>query len=520
MPTINTLLIAKIFIALGILAGFIAINDKLIDPDLGWHIKVGEEIAGTKTLPTADHYTNTMPGFAWVDHEALINVLLWWLSTHNAWWLAVALFALLAYIPFLTWIIRAQNFGMLWLILLGASSVIPFIGIRPHLFSFVIFFVVFELLYRSFVGTEQKKYLWWLPLIFTLWANVHAGFAGGLILFAAYLAVSATASFWRDKKISMREYAFPGAIFLASFAGTFLNPYGWKLHAMIIEAVTSKEVAAHITEFKLLTSYFDLSLIVMTGIALIFIFRFYKAYPAPVISLAALFFVLAFKSIRHWLLFIVVAEPLLASGVRYFSADIAQANRQKPFLPKTIRRLRIAAVALFFVLAGYFGYKIIVYQGMAVPVQAVSFLREHRTPQALRDTTLFNSYEWGGYLIGQIPDVKVFIDGRMPYWTDAQGNSILAEYMQFFNDERERERILKSRGISMILLSNTSSVQDNFWRTHLPASVQEKIRRSLFFQKLNAWFRDEPRKDLATWLTEHGWTVMYQDPVAIIFTKL
>ena len=37
---------------------------------------------------------------------------------------------------------------------------------------------------------EKKiKTLWWLPLIFLLWANLHGGFTIGLVLLAIFFAV-------------------------------------------------------------------------------------------------------------------------------------------------------------------------------------------------------------------------------------------------------------------------------------------------------------------------------------------
>jgi hypothetical protein len=45
------------------------------------------------------------------------------------------------------------------------------------------------------------------------------------------------------------------------------------------------------------------------------------------------------------------------------------------------------------------------------PYRAVQYLKSHPLPGPM-----LNEYNWGGYLIWQYPERKVFIDGRMPSW--------------------------------------------------------------------------------------------------------
>lgn len=521
MQRTTPLFITKIILGIAIFLGFLTIAIKNTDPDMGWHLQVGQEVAQTWTLPPPDHYTHTMPGFTWVNHEWLIDAALWWFSAHDLWWLAIVFFSLLTFLPFLIWVIRAPNFGVLWLVLLGATSVTPFIGVRPQMLSFVVFFLVFELLRRYFEKGRQKKYLWWLPVIFIFWANLHAGFVGGLILFAAYLGIDAVTTSLREKKISIREHVFPFAILLASSAGTFLNAYGWKMHAMIFEAMSSKDVMRYIAEFRPLYNYFDVSFILLTGITLIFAFCFFRRYSPSVLALALLFLVMAGKSSRHWLLFIITAQPFLSGGVAYLSREIAEAQKRKPFLPKTISRLRLASIGVFIVVISFFGYKVITYQGIQTPEQAVVFLQENYTKDALRKTVLFNSYEWGGWLIREIPDLKIFIDGRMPYWKMPDGHPLFSDYLTFFkNDGKEREELLDRYGITMIMLHRTPPQNnDDFWKKYIPQSIQESMKTMFLFKKIHTWTEDGPVEDIEQWLPEHGWRLIYQDGLADIFVR-
>src|SRR3990167_4780713 len=62
-----------------IFLSFILFNVKsylLLDPDFGWHLKVGELIIKTAVVPKTDIFSYTMLSYPFVDHEWLTNVIL------------------------------------------------------------------------------------------------------------------------------------------------------------------------------------------------------------------------------------------------------------------------------------------------------------------------------------------------------------------------------------------------------------------------------------------------------------
>jgi len=169
---------AKLTSVILVFFGFLFIGGQFVDPDLWWHFKVGEEVMHTQEVPHMDTFSWTMPGHEWVDHEWALDALLWEF-THRGWWAAVlTFFAAVVLLPFWYWIRRARNFAEVWLVLLGALTMYSFVGVRPQMLSFAVFFVVYELLRRG-------RYTL-LPFIFFAWANLHAGFASGLLLFRDY----------------------------------------------------------------------------------------------------------------------------------------------------------------------------------------------------------------------------------------------------------------------------------------------------------------------------------------------
>lgn len=64
-----------------------------------------------------------------------------------------------------------------------------------------------------------------------------------------------------------------------------------------------------------------------------------------------------------------------------------------------------------------------------LPVAATEYLKNHKPPGRL-----FNSYNWGGYLLYNLPDYPVFVDGR----TDLYNDLIINEWL----------KVVQARGVA------------------------------------------------------------------------
>src|SRR3989344_9180980 len=104
------ILAVKIIIGLAVFLAFFYISQITDDPDIWWHLKVGERILEIQTVPHFDEYSFTMPGHGWVDHEWLVDGWLWWMHDHGLWWLTGILFSALAFLPVFFWAKRAGSF--------------------------------------------------------------------------------------------------------------------------------------------------------------------------------------------------------------------------------------------------------------------------------------------------------------------------------------------------------------------------------------------------------------------------
>jgi hypothetical protein len=82
LPSVRDIIF--IFLFWSVLVGPLS-NRPLADADIGWHIRTGEQILATHSLPRTDPFSSTMQGQAWFAWEWLYDLLLGIL--HQAWWL-------------------------------------------------------------------------------------------------------------------------------------------------------------------------------------------------------------------------------------------------------------------------------------------------------------------------------------------------------------------------------------------------------------------------------------------------
>jgi len=85
-----------------------------------------------------------------------------------------------------------------------------------------------------------------------------------------------------------------------------------------------------------------------------------------------------------------------------------------------------------------------------LPVGAVDFIEEH---QGSLPGEMFNSYNWGGYLIWRLyPRYRVFIDGR----TDIYDDAFVGEYLKVVWLSEGWEEVLERYKVNFILIERAS----------------------------------------------------------------
>ncbi|MDJ0868304.1 MAG: tetratricopeptide repeat protein [Myxococcota bacterium] len=219
------LLAALALLALGAALGF----QKIRTFDYWWHLRTGQLIVETGSVPSADPYTYTVPGARWIDIHWLFQLGLHGLQRvagHDgvvvakvlAVWGLIAILATIGFRRERPWVC-ALPLGLM--LLVAGDRFMP----RPELPSFLLLAGVLALLDRY----ERKggRGVYAIVALQLLWANVHGLFALGIAVCA--MAVAAEV---------LRPLVMPGAelrrdrvlhlslVTALSVAATAINPNG------------------------------------------------------------------------------------------------------------------------------------------------------------------------------------------------------------------------------------------------------------------------------------------------------
>ena len=69
---------------------------------------------------------------------------------------------------------------------------------------------------------------------------------------------------------------------------------------------------------------------------------------------------------------------------------------------------------------------------------------------------VFSAFEWGGFLIWQLPASKVFVDGRTPAWTSPLGESPYTTYLKIIQAQAGWSQILDQYHTDYLLIPQGS----------------------------------------------------------------
>ncbi|MBI5641881.1 MAG: hypothetical protein HY954_00235 [Deltaproteobacteria bacterium] len=424
---ITRVLAAILFAVLGILIILVSYQKQHWDTDIFWALKSGEWITSNLKVPFTDPFSYTFGGKPWVDFTWGFQVLTYFFFTWLGGW--QGLFILQVILVTFTFIFLYRNLrhtaGDIWLVIPILYLVFVCshtrLFIRPHLFEY--FFVsLYLLLFTLYERKGKLLYLLALLPLQVIWVNVHSSAILGIFIAGAYAAGEVIDTIRRQGlkgDLSGKLKSMIGAA-VALPAVSLINPYGPKLviFPFIHHGVDNADAIKHIGEWtkpglKELFFYlypfpldhfaFEL-LIIATVIALIINYRSLKARS---IFLVAAGLYMAISHVRWIALFAYFAGPVLALNIN----DYLKSRGKKPhlLLPVLIS-LFLAFVMIFDFGKAFIGGSL----GLGLekgqyPEGTVAFMKK----EGIKGN-IYNEYIFGGYLIYEYPEAKVYIDGRTP----------------------------------------------------------------------------------------------------------
>lgn len=424
------------------------------DPDLWWHLRTGQWMVENHQIPRADPFSFTRNGRPWVSQEWLSELLLFGLWRYTGWAGLIIFSAIVTTTGFmlLFWRCAAPSHWAAAATVLGALASAPTWGVRPQMFTFVLASLWLLLLERS---EDWPQLLAWLPPLFLLWLNLHAGFALGPALLIAYLIgltweVVVGETEWRLVRPHAWKLLLVVVICLALVP---LNPSGVELYRYPLNVLHSGTMRSSISEWHSPDfhqgMYFPLLLL---SLALLTAFALLPVRPrgrrlVPLLGT----FLAALDAVRHIPIFVLLAVPVLAMVFSYRPERTGVQTRAKSTRIKAAATGLVVAMMAVFAAARWFN----VARGQSdseaemYPVKAVE-----RLNSLPRRDRVFVHYDWGGYLIWKAyPMSKVFVDGR----ADLYDPDLLQQFQVVMRLKPGWQQILDSWHVEAVLIPTSSA---------------------------------------------------------------
>jgi len=474
----------------------------LIDGDVWWHLRAGEEILATGAVPRFDTWSIPSQGHEWISQDWLTNAAMAAVrgsgplgQTALSFMFGLVVVAAFAVLwrtigvrnPAVKWAAR-----IVWLTV-GLTLAAPILGVRVQVIDLVLSAVVVWLL-AHYVSDRRRRWLMALPVVAAAWANLHAGWPMLFLLSGALLVGDAIDRLWRrldiPEPLTAAELRDLALALVVSFAALALNPNGLALWTYPLTAVGNSVIGRYILEWFPVTA--DLRLFGLWAGFIVVAVLPTLAQVRRGMGMADALVVLGLTimpvlGVRYLLLTgpliaIVAAVNLAPQMAVTRFGRWAEPRLDSLTVPREGRLLLVhLALAAGLVMLGV-GVALArvappiqaAAEEAGFPVHAVAWLEA-----ADVGDRAFNRYEWGGYLIHERPDRLVFIDGRAQ---DVYTDELLTLYAAIISVQIDPQ----------------------------PALDRYEIDHVLYF----------PDSEFGAWLdASPDWQRAYTDPLAVVWVR-
>ncbi|MBS1514327.1 MAG: hypothetical protein JSS63_04820 [Bacteroidetes bacterium] len=440
------------------------------DDDVFWHLATGKHIMETGHIPSQDIFGFVTQGQEWMPFEwgwDVITYNIFKIGGYNA----ISIFRTIIFLlMFFIYYIILRKFKVsaslsILMFILIAFGIIDRLTPRPHIMS-LLFFVLLLYLIISFRYFERKNiYLYFIPALFLLWANIHMGIIAGMFLLGIYVC-SEIITFFQSRKLSSKEVPSLDkkqlitliGIFAASLLVMLLNPNGFATYVYAYSH-TKMKLLETINEWR---SPFD------TMFASGFVGNIYKVFLFSgaltlyyAIKKKDLFFALVYagfviysvRAVRFTVDYIVIIAIFLTVAINFIIINLKGKGlsnflNSSPVLKVILSILLILMTSaipsdnLYLKTLEYYRVSGFGINSEFIPMQMIDFMKETKIGEAGEKP--FNHFGMGGLLIWSFPNSKNFIDSRN------LNDNIFFEYNSILEAQSGFEKKLNDYGIDYI----------------------------------------------------------------------
>jgi hypothetical protein len=195
-------------------AVLVCLGTRYVDPDFGWHLRLGEIIT-KKGIPATDPFSYAMPSYHFVDYEWVTNVLLYLAYQKIGHTGLVIIYAAIMIISGLVVVPKKLREYSDAPVVLFWSVALSIFGARPQVISWLFMALILRGIWDDEWG---EKWMWGFPALMLVWVNLHGSYPLGVGFVGLWLGARWLVSRrWESKK---------WLVWGMGGLATLINPYG------------------------------------------------------------------------------------------------------------------------------------------------------------------------------------------------------------------------------------------------------------------------------------------------------
>ncbi len=466
-----------------------------VDNDTWWHIRTGQWILDHHAIPGADPFNHTRPTVVRVATDWLSQVSLagLWSAGGRPLIAVVAALVITAGVAVVFRTTSGPLVGRIATTLLAALAASYFWAARPQIVTFLCTAIV-VLACQEWRLDAGRRWLWWLVPLFAVWANFHGAVVYGFIVLGATVVGDrvnllvnrhAPLGIRGVPALPWRAWCTMLAVSVTCVAAVALNPSGGAIYGLAFHQTSVSLKYIQEVQPPALADAFPFYVMLILTVAVMA--RRWRDLDAVDVLLIGTVAVLALRVGRVVSFFAeVAAGPLSRYGTATFSGatDAGRAStasragrggRSATSTDPVVNLAVLVVVAVLVVATTAWKLnpsRVETVEQASFPVGAVAWINANDPPQRL-----FNTFNWGGYVLLFARDYRVSIDPRADVYDD-----FLETYVGVVTAAPGWQAELDREAINTVLIDTG-------------APLAQALRR------------------------DNGWRSVYEDPVATVFVR-
>jgi len=409
------------------------------EDDLFWHLSTARYIIDNAEIPSTDVFSYMTYGKTWIPFEWGWDILAYFVYKIDR-FVSLAFFS--TCLILLTYFLLYRSLktsgvslslSVLCLTILTLGLMVRF-TVKPHLVSYLFLSLVLSILIGyKYVSPHKVKNLFFLPLIFILWANIHMGVLAGIALLSVFTASEVVIFRMRNKLSSFpADISSPSRlrvvllIYILSLGACLVNPHGLETYSYVISHLKLKQMEvvyewlSPFTSAYVFRSYNIIYYLYLAASPLVVYYSFCSRDIFPLL-VYGVFLYHSTTSVRFTSDFLVTGTFFLVTSVDFVMKKSSALKKVEELINRKLFFKVFLCLVLVLLIASVPGsrlYSFLGYQRIAgigvdfdnFPSKMIEFMKQ--TQIADIGERPFNSYETGGYFIWNFPGKKNFIDSR------------------------------------------------------------------------------------------------------------